>query len=69
MVGKLNLITELYDTMLHDILSERRNWRDFLRFSSVHYRYSFDQQLLLYAQRPNATAVMSMEDWNMRYSR
>ena len=38
MADKLNRIAELYDTMLHNISSERRNWHDFLRFSSIHYR-------------------------------
>lgn len=69
MASKLNQITELYDTTLHDISSERRNWHDFLHFSSMHYKYPFDQQLLLYSQRPTATVVMAMEDWNMRYGR
>lgn len=69
MAGRLSQVTELYESERIRIMEERKNWMEFLRFAAVHYQYAFDQQLLLYAQRPGATAVLSMEDWNMRYGR
>lgn len=69
MAGRLRQVTELYETELQRVTAERAEWMGFLRFAAVHYQYPFDQQLLLYAQRPEATVVLPMEDWNMRYGR
>ena len=69
MAGRLRQVTELYETELQRITAERAEWMGFLRFAAAHYQYSFDQQLLLYAQRPEATVVLPMEDWNLRYGR
>ena len=69
MAGRLRQVTELYETELQRITAERAEWMGFLRFAAAHYQYPFDQQLLLYAQRPGATVVLPMEDWNLRYGR
>ena len=69
MAGRLRQVTELYETELQRVTAERAEWMGFLRFAAAHYQYSFDQQLLLYAQRPGATVVLPMEDWNLRYGR
>lgn len=69
MAGRLRQVTELYETELQRVTAERAEWMGFLRFAAVHYQYPFDQQLLLYAQRPEATVMLPMEDWNMRYGR
>ena len=69
MAGRLRQVTELYETELQRITAERAEWMGFLRFAAALYQYSFDQQLLLYAQRPGATVVLPMEDWNLRYGR
>ena len=69
MAGRLRQVTELYETELQRVTAERAEWMGFLRFAAAHYQYSFDQQLLLYAQRPEATVVLPMEDWNLRYGR
>ena len=68
-MGKVQLIHELYETELQRITAGRAEWVGFLRFAATHYQYPFDQQLLLYAQRPEATVVLPMEDWNLRYGR
>lgn len=69
MAGRLSQVTELYETELQRVTAERAEWMGFLRFAAAHYQYSFDQQLLLYAQRPGATVALPMEDWNLRYGR
>ena len=69
MAGRLRQVTELYETELQRVTAERAEWMGFLRFAAAHYQYPFDQQLLLYAQRPLATVVLPMEDWNLRYGR
>lgn len=69
MAGRLSQVAELYETELQRITSEREEWMRFLRFAALHYQYPFDQQLLLYAQRPGATVALPMEDWNLRYGR
>ena len=66
---KVIRINELYESELIKITAERGEWIKFLRFVALHYQYSFDQQLLLYAQRPGATVALPMEDWNLRYGR
>lgn len=45
------------------------SWLDFLRTAAWNYRYSFPNQVLIYAQRPQATACASMEDWNKKLHR
>lgn len=69
MSERIRWITELYDAELQRLTGERSDWTAFLRFAAAHYRYPFDQQLLIYAQRPNAVVVLPMEDWNLRYGR
>ena len=69
MSERIRRITELYDAELQRLTGERSDWTAFLRFADAHYRYPFDQQLLIYAQRPNAVVVLPMEDWNLRYGR
>ena len=68
-MGRVQQINELYESELIRITAERKEWMGFLHFAALHYQYSFDQQLLLYAQRPEATVVLPMEDWNLRYGR
>ena len=45
------------------------SWRAFLTSACRNYRLPFDEQLLIYAQRPDATAVLEMERWNQRFGR
>ena len=45
------------------------DWRRFMDTASRMYRYFFPDQLLIYAQRPNATACASLETWNTMLNR
>ena len=64
MANKLRLVSELADKTANDVTQSARSWEQYLDTASRLYKYPFDEQLLIYAQRPNATACASMELWN-----
>lgn len=51
------------------ILKSPESWSDFLRFAARFYKYSYYEQLQIYAQRPEATACADMDTWNLRMGR
>ena len=68
MAKRYDLITELYrDTQKN--VTDPAKWKEFLSSACRNYRLSFDDQLLVYAQRPDATAVLEIERWNKRFGR
>lgn len=69
MARKYQLITELYQTTLKEITATQRIWRDFLRSGCYNYKCRFDEQVLIYAQRPDAKAVLEIERWNKLFGR
>ena len=69
MASKFQFITELYDKTVLEITSNPKKWTDFLRAASFNYKCSFDEQVLIYAQRPDATAVLELEKWNRQFGR
>ena len=64
MASKLKLISELYDETIENVSSKSDNWRLFLKCASMNYKYNFSEQLLIYAQKPNAIACAGLETWN-----
>lgn len=68
MARKYELITELYHRTQKSVTAPQ-NWQRFLTAASYNYRLSFDEQLLVYAQRPDATAVLEIERWNRQFGR
>ena len=64
MANKLRLVSELAGQKAHEITQSARSWEKYLDTASRLYKYPFDEQLLIYAQRPDATACASMELWN-----
>lgn len=68
-MAKLQRITALAQAMEHDLIRDYANWTAFLRTAAWNYKYDFQDQLLIYAQRPDATACASMEDWNTKVGR
>ena len=64
MASKLEFVSELADQTAHSVTRNVDGWKRYLTTASRLYRYSFDDQLLIYAQRPDATACASMELWN-----
>ena len=69
MPTKFQLITELYDQTVQNVTCSYESWTGFLRAACYNYKCSFDEQILIYAQRPDATAVLEMERWNRRFGR
>lgn len=69
MARKYDLISELYRRTAHAVVSDVENWQAFLRCACRNYRLRFDEQLLIYAQRPDATAVLEIERWNGKFGR
>ena len=69
MAEKLQTITELYESTAKAVTATPSHWRAFLTFACRNYRLPFDEQLLVYAQRPDATAVLELERWNQRFGR
>ena len=69
MPTKFQFITELYDQTVRSVTSSYKNWTGFLRAACYNYKCPFDEQILIYAQRPYATAVLEMERWNRQFGR
>lgn len=67
MATKYEQLTLLYQETLKKISHDEVSWMNFLRSSCRNYRLSFSDMVLIYAQRPNAKAVLDMEAWNKRY--
>lgn len=69
MPTKFQLITELYDQTVQNVTRSYESWTGFLRAACYNYKCPFDEQILIYAQRPDATAVLEMERWNRQFGR
>ena len=69
MPTKFQLITELYNQTVRSVTGSYKSWTGFLRAACYNYKCPFDEQILIYAQRPDATAVLEMERWNNRFGR
>ena len=65
MASKLQYIYELSENVSRN-LSDYENWTAFLKSAAWQYKYPFHDQLLIYAQRPDATACASIDVWNKR---
>jgi N12 class adenine-specific DNA methylase len=66
---KLQLITELSQRTAHSVTRNPVNWTSFLKTAARNYKYPFQDQLLIYAQRPDATACAPIEIWNRKFGR
>ena len=69
MARKYDLISELYARTCKTVVMNPQNWEAFLRSACRNYKLRFDEQLLVYAQRPDATAVLEIERWNGSFGR
>lgn len=66
---KLDLITVLYQRTLYGLPQNGDTWRAFLRTAAYQYKYSFIDQVLIYAQKPAATACAELDIWNQHFGR
>lgn len=69
MARKYDLISELYNRTCKTVVANPASWEAFLRSACYNYRLRFDEQLLVHAQRPDATAVLPIERWNESFGR
>ena len=68
MARKFDRISQLYEDSSKAVMSPDK-WAAFLKTACHNYRLRFDEQLLLYAQKPDATAVLPIEQWNRTFGR
>lgn len=68
-MSRYNEVKEIYDKILGTITSNKQEWKEYLDFTSRVYKYNFDNAVLIYAQRPDATMVAKMEIWNKKIGR
>ena len=68
MAAKYQLITELYRRTGVAVAKNPQAWQGFLSSACRNYKCRFDEQLLIYAQRPDAVAVAKLETWNRQSS-
>lgn len=69
MANKYQLVNEMANETIKYISQSSENWIEFLNTASNNYKYSFSEQVLIYAQKANATACADIETWNKRLKR
>lgn len=69
MATRFELISALYDDVSKDVIRSPSNWQEFLKSSCNNYGLLFSDQLLVYAQKPDAVAVLPMASWNRKFGR
>ena len=69
MAIKYKLISELYDRTCNTVVANPQSWQKYLDSACRNYKLRFDEQLLIFAQRPDATAVLEIERWNTSFGR
>ncbi|MEG1482909.1 MAG: pentapeptide repeat-containing protein [Cetobacterium sp.] len=68
-MSRITQVKEIYKKATNFITSNEGEWKDFLTFASGIYKYNFDNSILIYAQRPEATMVANMNVWNDKVGR
>ncbi len=68
-MGKIKETRQLYKEVINEISQSEENWQRFLDSSSWNFKYNFDDQILIYSQRPDAKACATMEEWNKKLKR
>ena len=69
MATKLQIVTEQSQRLTMELAGRRGAWQSYLLTAARIYKYSFPDQLLIYGQRPEATACAPIEIWNKRMGR
>ena len=68
-MGRITETRKLYKETLLEVTKTEENWLSFLDSSSWNFKYDFADQILIYAQRPDATACADISTWNNRVKR
>ena len=69
MASKFYSINKLYKDACKEISTDIESWQGFLLSAGRNFKLRFDEQVLVYAQRPDATAVLTIEKWNGLFRR
>lgn len=69
MATKYQFISQMYEHHLLQVTSNPAEWTAFLNSACRNYKLPFNDQILIYAQRPDATAVLEIEKWNRQFGR
>ena len=69
MATTVKLVNELFEETIDLISQDSENWQSFLKTASMNYTNSFSEQLLIYAQRPQAVSCADIDTWNKTYKR
>ena len=69
MVDKLKSLVQMSEFIAANSTQTYESWTHFLQFSGRFYKYTYDEQISIYFQRPEATAVASYEIWNQQMRR
>lgn len=69
MSDKTQGVYKLFQDTARDIISDEEKWKSFLKVIAWSYKYSFEQQLLIYAQRPTARACTTYDIWAKKLHR
>ncbi len=69
MASKLQIITAMFNDEVGKVTNSFDNWTSFLRTASNNFKYNFHDQLLIYSQRPDATACAEIGFWNEKMNR
>ena len=69
MSGKYEYITGIYNYQIQKVTASFEDWKAFLKTASNNYKYNFGEQLLIYAQKPEATACAEIGFWNEKMQR
>lgn len=67
--SKYDAVTVLYRRTIDKIKTSPQEWQKFIKSVAYNYKLSFDDKVLLYAQRPNAKAVLELNQWNKIFGR
>ena len=66
---KFEIISEMFDRVSTEVTSSPDNWKSFLNSACRNFKLRYDEQILVYAQKPEATAVLPIERWNRTFGR
>lgn len=59
-------VRKLYKDTVKQITKDSNKWTNFLKSAAWNFKYNFDDQVLIYAQKPEATACAEMQEWNTK---
>ena len=69
MASKLQIVTAVFNDEVNKATESQQNWTSFLRTAANNFKYSFPDQILIYAQKPEATACAEIGFWNEKFNR